>query len=110
MQSERIINAENTTKRPLPEGQDSWLDYWVDRKSFQPNNCMILGCGRKAEVGGQVHIVVARPLMKPPLCTWNRNLIFIIPMCRECSHYKNRRIMKVLKKDLIPDKDIRLCT
>jgi hypothetical protein len=94
----KVVNAINTAELPLPEGYDSWISYWNDKKNKPAGMCR--RCGTKTSVLNGAHVQYVKKNAKKE---WQRvSGLFLVPLCSKCNNPNNTTIFSVNKNDLIP--------
>lgn len=62
-------NKKGSSKDQVSSSYDSWLDFYEEKSSTSSNQCSVLGCSKKAEVGAHVYR------------EGNSQDVYIVPMC-----------------------------
>ena len=87
----KVKNLNGTSNNYPPDGFDSWLSWWENKKSKMANNCANVNCDGTAEVGGHVKCI-----------NTNNNQWFITPLCKKCNNSSNDTEFFVSSNDLEP--------
>jgi len=85
-----VKNKQGTADRKPPAGYSSWLEFWEKKRGKKAQDCEVLGCSGKAEVGGHVIRVGAG------------SKEYILPMCAACNSKPEHDMFKAWDSDLVP--------
>lgn len=62
-------NKKGSSEDKVSSNYDSWLDFYEEKSSTSGNQCSVLDCSKKAEVGAHVYR------------EGNSQDVYIVPMC-----------------------------
>ncbi len=82
-----VKNKKGTAERDVPEGCNSWLDFWEKRKDKKATECEVMSCNGEADLGG--HVIKIN----------NGSKEYILPMCVSCN--KKEDAFKAWENDLV---------
>jgi hypothetical protein len=93
-----VVNGSNTAKIPFPEGYNSWISYWNDKKNKTAKWCR--QCREKPSELDGAHVQYVK---KNDEGKWQRvSGLFLVPLCSKCNNPNNTTVFSVKKNDLIP--------
>ena len=81
-------NKKGSSKDKVPSGYKCWLDFYEKKSKTSNNECSVLGCSEKAEVGAHVYR------------EGNSQDVYIVPMCYGHNNSDNKSDNKSDKFDL----------
>ena len=85
-----VRNKKGTADNDPPAGYTSWLAFWEKKKGKKANQCEVLNCGGKPDVGG--HLIKVGEGGKE----------YILPMCYGCNNKPESETFKAWDSDLVP--------
>jgi hypothetical protein len=92
-----VVNAANTAELPLPEGYDSWISYWNDKKGITAKRCR--QCKKETSELDGAHV---QHVKKNDNGHWQRvDGLFLVPLCSKCNNPNNTKVFSVKRDDLI---------
>jgi hypothetical protein len=85
-----VKNKRGTAHRIPPPGYTSWLDFWEKTKNTKADNCEVVSCIKKAQLGG--HVIKVGEGGKE----------YILPMCYQCNNKPENEVFKAWQLNLVP--------
>ena len=86
-QTESFYNHTGAYK--VPDGFESWLDYWEKNTRRSAKECLNINCENTEDIEG-CHVDVV-----------GKSGVWLLPMCRSCNDWRNRNQMEAYSRDLI---------
>jgi len=86
-QTESFYNHTGAYK--VPDGYESWLDYWEKNTGRSAKECLNINCENTEDIEG-CHVDVV-----------GKSGVWLLPMCRSCNDSRNHDKMEAYSRDLI---------
>ncbi len=98
----QVKNMKNTSDNKVPDGYNSWKDYWEKKSGRRFEICSEKDCNSRAEHGAHVKIMSRTIIEALEITDKFGTDKCIVPLCDEHNNVNNTEAFFVATKNLVP--------